>query len=392
MLRTLTLTCLSIFFAVDIAAQCVENPPGSNRWVDLAGGPCNNAIPTAVPFLRITPEARAGAMGDAGIAVSPDANSIYLNTAKLAFAEEDFALAATYTPWLRNLGLQDVYLAYLAGFRRLDDLQSLAFGLRFFSLGEIQFTDINGQPMGIGRPHELEAAIGYARKLGERFSVGLNGKLIYSNLQVGQPIGGLDILPAIAGAADISLYYEIPKETSTMTVGLALSNIGSKISYTRQTSDFLPVNFGIGAAWTFELDQYNTLTLATDINKLMVPTPQHNSSDYRFKSLFAGMMGSFSDAPGGLQEELQELTYSIGAEYWYDKQFAVRAGYFRESPQKGNRNYITMGLGVKYNVFGINLSYLISVNNTIAQGNPLDKTLRFSLLFDFGAMREGTTP
>lgn len=399
----LTLILSAALCCIDQAyGQCIESPPGSKRYIGLDGGPCANAIPTAVPFLRITPDARTGAMGDAGVAISPDANSMHINSSKLAFAENDFALAATYSPWLRSLGLQDVYLAYLAGYKRIDDLSSLGFSLRYFSLGDIQFTDENGQPIGNGRPNEFELAVGFARKLGENLSVGVNGKFIYSNLAAGQQVGGIDINAGVAGAADISLYYRLPLESSELNFGLALSNLGSKISYTNVTNDYLPANFAFGAAWEFNLDDYNQLTLTGDINKLMVPTPQHDFidvdpqngiNDYREQSLFKSVISSWSDAPGGFSEELKEFTYSVGAEYWYDQQFALRAGYFSEHRQKGARKYLTLGLGLKYNVFGINMSYLISTGgqNTLAS-NPLDKTLRFSLLFDFSAVDNAPTP
>ncbi len=392
----LTMTCYLTGWS-----QCIENPPGSGNWEGLDGGPCANAIPTAVPFLRITPDARGGAMGDAGVAVSPDANSMHYNTAKLAYVQSDFAISATYSPWLRALGLQDVYLAYLSGYKKIDDLQSLGFSLRYFSLGDIQFTNDNGEPAGFGRPNEFELALGYSRKLGENFSMGLNGKFIYSNLAAGQMIGGIEINPGIAGAVDISFYYGVPLDASTLTFGLSLSNLGSKISYTQEYSDFLPANFGLGAAWQFDFDDYNSLTVTADLNKLMVPTPQlefidedpqNGVPDYREQSLFSGMINSWSDAPGGFSEELKEWTYSVGLEYWYDKQFALRAGYFYEYPTKGARQYVTMGLGFKYNVFGINMSYLISTTPTLANSNPLDKTLRFSLLFDFGNLGSGDTP
>ena len=392
----LLITC-SFGIAGDVYSQCIENPPRSNNWVLPDGSPCPNAIPTAVPFLRITPDARTGGMGDAGIAISPDPNSMHINTSKLAFAENDFAICATYSPWLRSLGLQDIYLAYLAGFKRLDDLQTLGFSLRFFSLGDIQYTNDSGEPAGFGRPNEFELAVGFARKLGDNLSVGINGKFIYSNLASGQEVNGIEINPGVAGAVDLSFLYRIPLEASALSLGVALSNLGSKISYTKETNDFLPANFGLGVAWEVDLDDYNKLTFAADLNKLMVPTPQYSSDpnynvtgdpnipDYREKSFFSGVLGSFGDAPGGFSEELKEINYSVGAEYWYDNQFALRAGYFYEHRLKGNRRYFTLGLGLKYNVFGINMSYLISTNSTTQQSNPLDKTLRFSLLFDFGA-------
>lgn len=397
---TSTLILFAVLIVNDVSGQCIESPLGSGMYIALDGGPCANAIPTAVPFLRISPDARTGGLGDAGVAISPDANSMHINSSKLAFVENDFALSATYSPWLRSLGLQDVYLAYLAGFKRIDDLQTLGFSLRYFSLGDIQFTNENGEPIGNGRPREFEVAVGFARKLGENFSVGVNGKFIFSNLAAGQEVGGVEINPGIAGAADLSLYYRLPLEASELTFGLALSNLGSKISYTKITNDYLPANFGLGAAWQFNLDDYNKLTLTGEINKLMVPTPQHDFvdedqngiNDFREQPLFKSVLSSWSDAPGGFSEELQELTYSVGAEYWYDDQFALRAGYFSEHQQKGGRKYLTLGLGLKYNVFGINMSYLISAGQTALNSNPLDKTLRFSLLFDFSALDEQGTP
>jgi len=412
MLRTHLLQALLIMIcsalSLNLSGQCIEKGgQGTGDWV-LPGLPdgqntCPNAIPTAVPFLRITPDARAGAMGDAGIAMSADANSMHLNTAKLTEVESDFSMSATYSPWLRNLGLDDVYLAYLAGFKKIDDLSALAFSLRFFSLGDIQFTNENREAIGKGSPSEFELGLGFARKLGENFSVGLNGKFIYSNLASGQTVDGVAIEPGVAGAADISLFWRLPLETSDLSLGLTLSNLGSKISYTGLSNDFLPANLGLGAAWEFDMDEYNSITFALDLNKLMVPTPQHPSDstydssprngipDYRESSFFEGTFGSFADAPGGFEEELREWAISFGVEYWYDKQFALRAGYFHENKNKGNRKYFTAGLGLKYNVFGINMSYLVSTNKTTQQSNPLDKTLRFSLLFDFGAVADGAS-
>jgi len=380
------------------SAQCYQGSDGN--YYNLDGTPCTNTIVTAVPFLRITPDARSGAMGDAGIAVSADPNAMHFNASKLAFVESDLGISATYTPWLRALGLNDVYLAYLSGYKRLDDLQTLGFSLRYFSLGSIQFTDENGQPLTTGRPNEFEVAFAYSRKLADRFSAALTGKFIYSNLAAGQIVpGGETIEVGIAGAADISLTYIAPVNLggaeSDLTFGLALSNIGSKITYTRSTvRDFLPTNFGLGVGWNIDFDQYNRLTFTTDINKLMVPTPCQGTdcdedgngiADYREKSPIAGIFSSWSDAPEGFSEEMREFMFSFGAEYWYDQQFAVRTGYFYENPRKGGRQYLTVGLGLKYNVFGLNFSYLVPTTN---QRNPLDNTLRFSLLFDFGGPQD----
>lgn len=384
-------------------AQCTRSDPNdpSSELINLDGTPCTNTVTSAVPFLRIVSDARSGGMGDVGIGLSPDANAMHFNASKLVFAEEGLAMSATYTPWLRALGLSDVYLAYLSGYYKMDDLQAIGFSLRYFSLGNIPFTDMNGEPLPPGRPNEFEVAGAYARKLSDKFAASLSAKFIFSNLAAGQQLDGGEIIePGIAGAADISMTYRTPielqnAEDSELTIGLALTNIGSKISYTNSiVRDFLPANFGLGAAWKIDLDEYNSLTFATDINKLMVPTPcqamncDENGdgvADYREQGSVAGIMGSFSDAPEGFTEEVRELMYSMGIEYWYDEQFAVRAGYFNEHLQKGGRKFFTVGLGLRYNIFGLNFSYLIPTTN---QRNPLDNTLRFSLLFDFGSIEE----
>ena len=346
---------------------------------------CVNSIQTAVPFLRIVSDARSGAMGDVGLAISPDANAIHFNASKLAFVENDLGLSATYTPWLRALGLQDVYLAYLTGYKRINEVQTVGFGLRYFSLGNIAFTDINGGTLGTGRPNEFEFALTYARQLAPNFAVAISPKFIYSNLASGQTVNNIDISAGIAGAADVSFTYNtklnVTQNPSNLTLAAAVTNLGTKISYTKSINkDFLPANLGLGAAWELNFDEFNSITIAFDINKLLVPTP--DTTNFKDKSMFAGVISSFGDAPGGAGEEFRELMYSIGVEYWYDKQFAVRAGYYTEDQTKGNRKFFTVGLGLKYNIFGLNFSYLVPTTN---QRNPLDNTLRFSLLFDFAA-------
>lgn len=356
----------------------------------LDGQDCIRSIQTAVPFLRIVADARSGAMGDVGLAISPDANAIHFNTSKLAFVENNVGVSATYTPWLRALGLSDVYLAYLTGYKRIDKLQTLAFGLRYFSLGDIAFTDIHSTPIGTGRPNEFEITVGYARQLSPNFAVAINPKFIYSNLANGQILNSIELQPGLAGAADISFTYrkeiKSAQNPSNLTLAAAITNLGTKISYTRSIEkDFLPANLGIGAAWKLNLDKFNSLTIAADVNKLLVPTT-NDSTAFRDLSMFSGVLKSFGDAPGGAGEEFRELMYSIGLEYWYDKQFAVRAGYYTEDRNKGNRKFFTVGLGLKYNVFGLNFSYLVPTTN---QRNPLDNTLRFSLLFDFSTFENG---
>ena len=376
-------------------AICLKGPDG--RWYMLDNiTPCPNTIITAVPFLRIVADARSGALGDAGIAISPDPNAVHFNDSKLVCAEKEFGVSATYTPWLRALGLNDVYLAYLTGYYKPDERQAFGMNLRYFSLGEINFTDINGEPLGNGRPREWEFKASYSRKLSDKFSAGIGAKYIYSNLASGQTVGGQEITVGQAGAADVSFTYQSPLKLqnidSYLRLGLAITNIGSKITYTNAANeerDFIPTNLGIGAAWDLIFDEYNTLSIITDINKLLVPTPcfedcdtdQDGIPDWKQASPIDGIFRSFSDAPGGFTEEMQELMLSFGLEYWYDKVFAVRAGYYTEAQTKGARRFFTVGLGLRYNVFGLNFSYLVPTTN---QRNPLDNTLRFSMLFDLG--------
>ena len=396
---------LILFIAVlaavtSVDAQCTLI---DGEWVSITGGECNNAVITAVPFLRITPDARTGAMGDMGIAISPDANSIHFNGSNLINAEKDFGASLSYTPWLRELGVDDVFLAYLSGYSKIDEFNAVGFALRYFSLGEVQYTDMNGMSIGFGSPNEFEISAAYSRKLSDKLSAGITGKFIFSNLASGQNTpGGEPIESGTSGAADVSFTYKAPMESdggkSDITVGLAITNIGAKITYVQDLNrDFIPTNLGLGAAWNKHIDDYNKITIGLDINKLLVPSPIHPTdenydvspedgiADYRQKSLFSGMFGSFSDAPNGGKEELQELNFSVGAEYWYNEQFAVRAGYFLEHQNKGNRKYLTAGLGLRLKDFGLNISYLIPTSN---QRSPLDNTLRFSLLFDRGAFSD----
>lgn len=387
LLATLWVMAVTAIHA-QIQPKCIN---GNNP---ITGERCANAVTSAVPFLRIVPDARGGAMGDVGIATSADPNGMHYNQSKLAFSDKNISLAATYTPWMRNLGLNDVYLAYLAGYFKIDKFQTAGFGLRYFSLGDIEFTDENGQSLGQGRPNEFEVTGAYARKLTERFSAAIGAKFIYSNLATGRVVEGNEIKPGVAGAADISFTYKAPIEINNvkneLTIGTVLSNLGSKITYTNSINrDYIPSNLGIGAAWKVNLDDYNTLTFTTDFNKLLVPTPRpeidedgDDIPDYKQYSPVRGVFKSFGDAPGGFSEEMKEITLGAGLEYWYDDQFAIRTGYFYEHFSKGNRKYFSVGLGVKYNVFGLNFSYLVPTTN---QRNPLDNTLRFSLLFDFEA-------
>ncbi len=378
----------------DLQAQCIFN---GEKWV-VAGTnePCQNAIITAVPFLRIAPDARASAVGDAGIALSADANSIAFNDSKLVFSEDDLEFSASYTPWFRNINLTDMYIAYLSGYKRLDDLQAVGGHIRFFSFGNIQFTDENGNPTGQGNPQEAEIKLSYARKLSDNLGFGIGGKFIYSDLASNQSVNGQVISVGLAGAVDLSATYNnevsIGDTDADLTIGLAATNIGSKITYLNASNDnrdFLPANLGLGTALNFELDGYNQLAILADFNKLLVPTNCFDNCDEDGNGIpdqleynpIQAMFTSFGDAPNGFSEEIAEITASLGLEYWYNNQFALRGGYFHESPSKGNRKYATVGTGLKYNVFEINLSYLIAINQN---NSPLAGTMRFSFLFNLG--------
>ena len=348
-----------------------------------------NVVTTAVPFLRISPDARAGGMGDIGIATSPDAGGGFWNIGKVAFNESKGGIAATYTPWLKNL-VNDVYLASLSGYYKFDELQALNVGLRYFSLGNIQFTDGLGNNWGNGRPREFSFDLGYSRKLSDQLGLGIALRYINSDLTNGVPSGTTSYKAGNSVAGDIGIYYDGKDDLGDgFAFGLTLSNLGSKISYTgnADAKDFIPANLGIGATWTKNFNEDNKLTFGLDINKLMVPTPPANLSDsaaisqYRNKGVVSSWFSSFGDAPDGFKEELKEFQISAGAEFWYKNQFSLRAGYFFEDKTKGNRRYFTTGLGVKYNIFGLNFSYLLPSGSGVTQ-NPLSNTLRFSILFD----------
>jgi hypothetical protein len=358
-------------------------------------------ISTAVPFLRISPDARSGAMGDVGVALSPDANATYWNIGKMAMAKKDMGFAVTYTPWLKDL-VPDIFLGYISGYKKFgqDGNQAVSASFRYFSLGEINYTDINGGSIGTGRPRELSFDVGYSRKLSNVFSAGISMRYINSNLTTGADLSNSSAVqaakPGNAVAADLGFFYskDYEKEegiANNFSAGLALTNLGSRISYNGTTKDFLPANMGLGAAYTIGIDEYNKMTFAADINKLLVPSPKIDSNGHPYmptdKSMVSGLFGSFTDAEGGFAEEMRELMFSVGAEYWYQDQFAVRAGYYYENKTKGNRQYFTVGAGVRYNVFGLNVSYLVPSGSGITR-NPLSNTFRFSLTFDFDDLKK----
>jgi hypothetical protein len=387
--KSLTLILLIIIGLSSTAHADIIYDPSRHCYVDESTGECiPNTILSSLPFLTIIPDARGAALGDAGIAISPDPSAMHFNAAKIAMSEKEFELSTTYTPWLKNLGLNDIYLAYLSGYNKFDKLQGIGYSIRYFSLGEIQFTNSDRENIGTGNPNEFEVAVAYARKLSDNFSAALTGKFVYSNLAEGQRVDGVLIEAATAFAADLSMYYKskvnIGDYKSKLTMGLTLSNLGNKITYTKDadTKEYLPQNLGIGAALEIPFDDYNTITLTADLNKLLLPTPTIDTSGivkYN-ESPITAALESFSDAPGGFVEEMREITYSLGAEYWYDKQFAIRAGYFYEHPLKGDRQFLTLGLGLRYNVYSMGVSYLVPTNSV---RNPLDGTLRFTFSMDF---------
>ncbi|MEO6000218.1 MAG: type IX secretion system outer membrane channel protein PorV [Chitinophagaceae bacterium] len=362
-----------------------------------------NVVTTAVPFLRISPDARAGGMGETAIATLPDANSSFWNLAKTPFNINEGGLSLTYTPWLKKLGLSDVYLASMAGYYKLNESQAISGSLRYFSLGNIQFTNDRGEDLYLYRPREFSIDGGYTRKLSEKLSIGLALRYINSSLAKGDPNGsGTTYKAGSSVAADFSMYYTNANESGNgWSFGGVLSNLGTKIGYTSDAKqkDYIPADLGLGAAYTKVYDENNKLTFALDIHKLLVPTPPlfDNTGDsaasannttslakYRDRTVISSWMSSFGDAPGGFSEELKEFQISAGAEYWYNDQFALRAGYFYEDKYKGNRKYFTLGFGLKYNVFGLNFSYIIPSGSGINQ-NPLSNTLRFGLVFDFNS-------
>ena len=348
-----------------------------------------NVVTTSVPFLRISPDARAGGMGDLGVATTADANSQFYNVAKYAFAEKPSGIGVTYTPWLKDLGLNDVYLASLAGYYQLDETQAISGSLRYFSLGNIQFTDNLGNDLNTFRPREFAFDAGYSRKLSDVISLGVAIRYINSNLAGGQAVSGVSYKAGNAVAGDIGLYYKPQTEDgSGFSIGAAVTNLGSKISYTSDATqkDFIPANATVGAVYTHVSNEVNKLSFGIDIHKLLVPTPPGLGDsiglvNYRSKGVVGSWFTSLTDAPGGMKEELKEFYFSMGGEYTYNDQFSVRAGYFYENPDKGNRQFFSMAAGFKYNALGINLSYLIPSGSGVNR-NPLSNTIRFSLVFD----------
>lgn len=350
--------------------------------------PENHPVTIGVQSLTIAPEARGAGMGDLGVATSPDVNSQFWNPAKYVFSESNAGLSFSFTPWLRRL-IGDINLTYLSGYYKFSDRSALSSSLRYFSLGEIYLTDWQGNPAGSAFPNELAFDAAYSQKLSDNFSAATALRLIYSDLSNGVNLsGGTETYAGVAVAADVALFYQNPIPVATgdayLGLGLNISNIGSKISYDKgASSSFIPANMRLGASFDYPIDDFQRISFSADVNKLLAPTTDYtktadNINYYNDMTSLQGILTSFGDAPGGIEEELREIYWSIGAEYVYNNQFAIRAGYYNEDQFKGNRKYFTAGAGFKLNVFQLDAAYVVSVSQT----NPLDGTLRFSLSFD----------
>ena len=381
-----------------------------------------NTITTALPFMAITPDSRAGGMGDAGTALSPSSSSIYWNTSILSFSEKKSEISLSYTPWLRQL-TNDIHLSYLSGYYKINKQHAIGGALRYFSLGEITFTDASGNVIRDDKPSEFELTGAYAFKLSDKLSIGVNGKFAYSNLTGGLTVAGVNTKPGVVGAADLSFSYyndkvKFGKTKGIYTFATTLNNIGNKVAYSELSQrDFIPMNLKIGNSFLAKFDAYNEVVFSLDIQKLLVPTPASYNSTVgsNFGDLMSGrtndvgvingMLQSFYDAPGVVatdangdyiknpdgtyevvkgtrfKEEMAEINLAAGVEWWYNNTFAIRGGVFYESKNKGNRQFMNIGASLKYNMFGIDFSYLASLNG---RQSPLANTLRFTLRLYLG--------
>lgn len=404
---------VSLLAVLSLCTSLLYSQP---NYQELSGRNYLNVITTAVPFMMIAPDSRAGAMGDAGVSSAPDVYSMHWNPAKYAVLESDMSVGLSYSPWLRNL-VPDMNLAYLAFAKRINASSSVASTLRFFTLGDIQFTDEAGEDRGTFRPSEWALDATYSRKLTDHLSGAVAGRFIYSNLTQGQTVGGGSTSAGISAAADVAVYWEkevvwFPDMASSFAWGINISNIGTKLGYSSASikKDFIPTNLRFGPTLKLAIDDYNEIAFSIDVNKLLVPTPPiykrdsvtgnpiaiPGSDKYEILngmdddvSVVAGMLQSFYDSPNGFKEEMRELSLSLGVEYWYNKVFALRGGAFYEDATKGNRKFFTLGAGLRYNVFGLDFSYLIPVDS---RNNPLQNTLRFALTFDLDAQAKNKKP
>lgn len=348
-------------------------------------------ISTGVPLLLIAPDSRSGAMGDVGVATTPDANSIHYNAAKLAFVEKSAGVAFSYTPWSRDL-VGDIDLSYLSAFYKINDRSAVGGSLTYFSLGSIDFYDVAGENKGNFKPNEFAIDLAYSMKLSDNLSASVTGRYIRSDLTQGQNVGTTSTHAANAFGTDIGVYYQNTigeEEDKSYALGLQIANLGSKISYSQAIQkEFQPANLRLGGRYTMDFNQFNSVSFLLDFNKLLVPTPAiYDDStgaivegiDNRV-GVMQGVFQSFYDAPNGFKEEMQEINISVGAEWVYNKFLFVRGGFFYENPKKGGRQYMTFGGGFKYNIMQLDIAYLVP---TVGNNHPLKNTLRLSLSFDF---------
>ena len=411
-----TIKIIAISFFVFLARNAFAQPTSGSGVTD--NDLQLNSITTAVPFMAITPDSRAGGMGDAGTALSASSTSIYWNTSALTFAEKKSEISLSYTPWLRQL-TNDIHLSYLSGYYKINKTHSIGGAVKFFSLGEITFTDASGNVIRDDKPSEFELAAAYAFRLSDRMSIGINGKFAYSNLTGGLTVAGVNTKPGIVGATDLSFSYNnddarIGKTDGTYMFAATINNVGNKVSYSELSAqDFIPMNLKIGNSFKADFDKFNSVTFSLDIQRLLVPTPaSYDLIDGEYVMLsgmsndvgvISGMVQSFYDAPGvvatddngdyiqnsdgsyevvsgtRLKEELSEINFALGVEWWYNQILALRTGVFYENKNKGNRQYLNLGASLKYNMFGIDISYLASLNG---RQSPLANTLRFTIRLD----------
>jgi len=361
----------------------------------------SNTISTVAPLLMINSDARSAGMGDVGVATTPDASSLYHNAAKMAFNTSQYTVGVNYTPWLKNL-VDGLFIGGGSLVNRLDERSSWGVNLRYFSLGKIELFDEQATPTGVENPSELTIAGSYALKLSDYFSMGVALRYIRSDLSI--KTLNSDVSAINGFGVDVSGYYQSQERNygnfnGRIRGGFNISNLGPKVSYTAGNENFIPTRLRLGGGFDFILDDYNTIAFTLETSKLLVPTPpiygDHDNDDSTPDVIISGkdsnvgwvegIFQSFGDAPGGSSEELKEFTWSVGGEYLYNNAFAIRAGYFHESEFKGNRQYFTMGGGIKARSFNIDLSYLMNASDV---GNPLEKTLRFSISFDLGDIYE----
>lgn len=385
-MKKLTLLTLLLALGGGIMAQ--------TSWLGQSN--TQNYISTGMPIILIAPDAVSSGMGDVGAASTPDAYSAHWNNAKFAFIEGSMGISTTFTPWLRNLKVGDMNLLYLGGYYRINPRSTVAASLTYFSLGDIDMTNVEGLKIMDLHPNEYAFDVSYALMLTDNLSLGATGRFLRSDLTNGQTIndgsGNSETHAANSLAADVGLYYQRSvSKNEEIALGAFVSNLGAKLRYSEDNNnqEFLPANLRIGGRYTNRIDDYNKISVLFDVNKLLVPTPKFRTysqdsiqslSEYNNIGVVAGAFQSFADAPGGLAEELQELQLSLGAEYWYAETFAVRAGYFFEHANKGGRQYATVGFGLRYNIFKFDFSYLVPTSRLST--NPLAHTIRISLSMD----------